>query len=243
MTHSQPALELRSYDKQIQTHHHEHHQLVLPIKGELAMDIAGHQGEVYDQQAAIIASGKSHGFNASRGNRFVVVDIPESMAPELERLPTFIPVDNALSQYVNFLHQQLQQGAIGHGCNQQMLLLLIHLLQDRFNDAMPIDQRIEATRDYIDLHFHEPLSLAQLAVIAHLSPRQLSELFRRDIGMTPQQYQIEKRMQQAMHLLETSNISIQKVADQVGYNSLAGFSDRFRHHFGQSPRHFRQIGK
>ncbi len=35
-------------------------------------------------------------------------------------------------------------------------------------------------------------------------------------------------------------VPVQQVAEQVGYASLAAFSDRFRRHFGHSPRHFRR---
>ncbi len=237
-----PSLELRSYSQQAETHHHDHHQLVLPVEGELVMNIAGQEGEVCAQQAAVIAARRDHGFNACGNNCFVVVDVPELLAPELKRLPTFIPVDGALNHYIRFLQQQLQQETSA-GCRQQMLLLLIRLLQERFSDALPIDQRIAAVREHIDNHFEQSLSLAQLATIAHLSPRQLSDLFRRYLGMTPGQYLLEKRMQRAGQLLETSSLSVQQVADQVGYNSLAGFSDRFRQYFGHSPRHFRRIGK
>lgn len=243
MTHSSPALELRSYSQKAQTHHHDYHQLVLPVEGALAIEIAGQEGEVYTQQAAVIAAGQDHGFNASGGNCFVIVDVSELLAPELKHLPTFIPVDNALNHYISFLHQQLQGGTVSTGCNRQMFLLLIQLLQERFSDTLHSDHRIEAAREYIDRHFHQALSLEQLAVIAHLSPRQLSELFRRHLDITPRQYLIEKRMQQAWYLLERGNLSIQQIADQVGYNSLASFSDRFRQHFGHSPRHFRQPGK
>ena len=58
--------------------------------------------------------------------------------------------------------------------------------------------------------------------------------------MTTTQYLIEKRMQRAWQLLSDGALQVQQVAEQVGYTSLAAFSDRFRRHFGHSPRHFRQ---
>ncbi|HAC30656.1 MAG TPA: AraC family transcriptional regulator, partial [Marinobacter hydrocarbonoclasticus] len=40
-----------------------------------------------------------------------------------------------------------------------------------------------------------------------------------------------------------SGLSVQRVADAVGYSSLSAFSDRFRAHFGKAPSHFRRISK
>ncbi len=75
--------------------------------------------------------------------------------------------------------------------------------------------------------------------MAHLSTRQLTALFRESLAMTPQQYLLERRMQQAWALLESGELSIQRIAERVGYTNLAAFSDRFRRHFGKSPHYFR----
>lgn len=61
--------------------------------------------------------------------------------------------------------------------------------------------------------------------------------------MTPQQYLIERRMQRAWQLLSETDLQVQQVAERVGYSNLAAFSDRFRRHFGRSPRQFRRYGE
>lgn len=207
------------------------------------MLIGNQQGNICSDQVAVVAAGQEHGFAASGENTFVVADVPAALAPGLERLPEFIPLDNALAHYVSFLHQQLIVSGSGVSSERQMLLLLIQLLQDRFGESLTLDRRVEAARSYIDRFFHQSITLAQLSVVANLSSRQLNERFRRELGMTPQQYQIEKRMQQAWRLLEAGSLSIQQVAYRVGYSNLASFSDRFRKHFNHPPSYFRKIGK
>ncbi|MCW8886921.1 MAG: AraC family transcriptional regulator [Motiliproteus sp.] len=237
------TLELRSYSSETHTHHHDYHQLVLPVAGELSMNIGSQEGGVSSQQVAVVAAGQTHGFAASDKNAFVVADVPAALAPELERLPAFIQLDSALAHYISFLHQQLQDGAVRPSSERQMLLLLIQLLQERFGEVVRLDRRIEAARSYLGHNFQYPISLAQLSVVANLSPRQLSELFRRQLGMTPNQYLTEKRMQQAWRLLEAGELSVQQVADRVGYSNLASFSDRFRKYFDHPPSYFRKNGK
>ncbi len=243
MEHLNLSLSLRSYSSEIQAHQHHYHQLVLPVSGRLDMSVGPRQGQAASGHIAVIAAGQSHGFAAADQNCFVVADVPTALAPELERLPAFIAIDAALAQYVNFLYRQLAQGGSRPGSERQMLLLLIQLLRERFGEAVQLDSRVEAASVYLDHNFHQSVSLAQLAAVAHLSARQLSDLFRRQLGMTPQQYLTEKRMQQAWQLLEIGALSVQQVADNVGYRSLSAFSDRFRKHFGHSPRYFRQIDK
>lgn len=236
------TLDLRSYSSEVESHQHDYHQLVLPVAGRMDMSVGSREGGAGIEQIAVIPAGEEHGFAAAGDNAFVVADVPVALAPELARLPAFIQLDPVLSQYVSFLHQHLLQDG-KRSSERQMLLLLIQLLHERFGDSVQLDRRIKIAKTYLEEHFHEAVSLSRLAAVANLSERQLSELFRRQLGMTPRQYLTEKRMQQAWTLLEAGELSVQQVADKVGYTSLAAFSDRFRKHFGRSPRYFRQIGK
>lgn len=243
MTTLQPSLDIRSYVPQSHSHQHDYHQLVLPVAGQLQMQVGHQEGLVSDQQVALIAAGEDHGFHAQGHNRFIVADVPDIQAPRLARLPAFMPLDPVLSQYIQFLYLHLSQPGAQQNSQQQMLLLLLQLLHERAGEPQQLDPRIATARQYLDQHYAQPVPLAALAAVANLSPRQLSELFRRQFGMTPQQYQTDRRMQQARQLLLNTSLSIQRIADQTGYQSLAAFSDRFRKHFGAPPRHFRQIDK
>lgn len=243
MSDSSANLELKSYGDQGQNHAHDHHQLVLPLVGTLSLSVASKGGEVSGGTAAIIAAGADHNVAALDTNRFVVADIPAAMAPMLEKLPCFVQLDSGLNQYVQFLHAQLQEGGDCSQTQQQMLLLLIQLLQERFGDNLRLDRRVEAAKCFMDEHYHRKITVNQLAAIAHLSSRQLNHLFREQIGLTPHHYLTELRMQAAWRLLERSDQPIQSIADAVGYSSLAAFSDRFTQHFGHSPSHFRRLSK
>ena len=101
----------------------------------------------------------------------------------LDRLPCFVQLDAGLEHYVQFLHAQLQQGAEGSQTQHQMLLLLIQLLQERFGDRLRLDRRVDVAKRFIDEHFHQKITVNQLATIAHLSVRQLNQLFREQVGL------------------------------------------------------------
>lgn len=236
-------LELRSYDDEGQKHHHDYHQLVLPVVGRLALSVENDGGEVSAEWAAIIPAGRDHGFAAPGQNCFLVADVPEALAPVLGKLPLFMALDSTLSHYTSFLHQQLLQGGSARSTERQMLLLLIQLLQERHGDALKLDRRVDVAKAYLDEHFQEKISITDLSAVANLSVRQLNELFRKQVGMTPHHYLTELRMQHAWRLLEGSSMSIQAIAERVGYGSLAAFSDRFSRHFGHSPSYFRRITK
>jgi AraC-like DNA-binding protein len=52
-------------------------------------------------------------------------------------------------------------------------------------------------------------------------------------------YLIERRMEEAAMLLETSDHGIAEVADRVGYDTASAFSKLFARHYGLSPSRYR----
>ena len=256
MKTSQPTLDLRSYQREVQRHHHDYHQLVLPVEGCLAMSVGNRQGQVTSHQAAFIAAGEEHSFAAPELNRFVVADIPVAMALSMQRLPAFIQLDLTLSHYAAFLYQHLQletlkqqntadlslaagQSVAKTSSQTTMLMLLVQLLSERFGGQVQVDKRVAAAKQWMDEHYRQSVSLSEVAGVAHLSERQLNHLFKQYYAQTPHQYLTSLRMQQARYLLESTPLSVQQIAEQVGYTSLAAFSDRYRHFYGRSPRHYR----
>jgi len=71
---------------------------------------------------------------------------------------------------------------------------------------------------------------------AHLSERQVSHLFKLQLGFSPLNYLRDQRMKKALTLLTQSKLPITTIAETVGYQNLSAFSDRFNKHFGRSPR-------
>ncbi len=65
-----------------------------------------------------------------------------------------------------------------------------------------LSAQVGRARDYLDAHFTEEVELAELARIAGLSRTQLIRAFRREIGMTPHAYLIDRRFRAARRRLE-----------------------------------------
>ena len=59
-------------------------------------------------------------------------------------------------------------------------------------------------------------------------------------GMAPLEYQIALRLRRAMHLLESSNVPIAKIAEETGFKSDSYFSKFFRARIGASPIQYRK---
>lgn len=236
-------LDVRCYGEQNQVHTHDYHQLVLPVSGALELEIEGQYGQVNATHAAVITAGNRHVFSALQDNQFIVADVPVAWANMLDTLPPYLELSPALRSYIDFVAIRIQQSPQSIRTDEQILMLLLELMTEQLQSAPQIDKRVSLARLFLDEHIAEQVSLSQVAIAAHLSVRQLSDLFKLQLGLSPIQYLRQKRMAHAMWLLTHSNESIQWVAESVGYQSLSAFSDRFQKHFGNSPSHFRPYDK
>ena len=95
--------------------------------------------------------------------------------------------------------------------------------------------RLRRVRDRMDRSYAQPLDIASLARDVHLSAGHLSRQFVLAYGETPYAYLMTRRIERAMTLLRTTDLSVTDVCFAVGYQSLGTFSTRFTEFVGTSP--------
>ncbi|HHE72608.1 MAG TPA: AraC family transcriptional regulator, partial [Chloroflexi bacterium] len=96
---------------------------------------------------------------------------------------------------------------------------------------------------YIQAHYDEEISRADIAAHVGLSERHLNRCFRRETGLTPVSYLNRYRIRQAKALLQTRNMTVTEVATSVGFASSGYFARVFRRETGMSPREYQRLGR
>lgn len=89
-------------------------------------------------------------------------------------------------------------------------------------------------------YWESSLSLERLAFQLNVTSVYLSRLFKQELGLTFVQYITYVRMKQAMQLLTQTSLSINEIAEHIGYESQHYFSTAFRKAMGMSPNQFRK---
>jgi transcriptional regulator GlxA family with amidase domain len=84
-----------------------------------------------------------------------------------------------------------------------------------------------------------PHSLESLAEISGMSRSSFAERFAVSTGRTPMEFVREVRIRQGGKLLLTTELSVDSVADRVGFASRSHFSRAFREYFSRTPSEFR----
>ena len=99
--------------------------------------------------------------------------------------------------------------------------------------------RMGEVLSYIELHYREPITVAALTRIAHMSESSLMRQFRRVLSRSPIEHVIRVRVQKAAELLQRGDVRVTEAAFACGFTDSNYFSRQFRRVMGTSPREYR----
>ena len=102
------------------------------------------------------------------------------------------------------------------------------------------DARINNLIDYLQRNISQPLNLDALAASVAMSRRTLTRHFMKATGMSVVSWIAAERLRRSQLLLESSNLPIEAVAEQVGYLSAVTLRQQFKARFGVSPAEWRK---
>jgi len=100
---------------------------------------------------------------------------------------------------------------------------------------------LERAKEIIEKNLTDHWSLVLLASKAGINEFKLKIGFRELYQTTPYQYLVGLRLRKAKDLLENTDLTIQEVADRVGFDSYRGFSKAFKKNYGILPTKYREI--
>lgn len=107
-------------------------------------------------------------------------------------------------------------------------------------EMSPKSDRIQKVMGYIRENLQQPLTVEELAEVAHLSPRQFSRSFHTETGQTPAKAVEKLRLESARSLMEESHHPIEKIALETGFNDRNHMRRAFLRVFGQPPQAMRR---
>jgi signal transduction histidine kinase/AraC-like DNA-binding protein/ABC-type sugar transport system substrate-binding protein len=103
----------------------------------------------------------------------------------------------------------------------------------------PTSAVVKQALAHLHEHYRRSLARHELAVAVGVSDNYLSQIFHRELGLSPWEYLTRLRIHRAKELLVTTEASITHVAGQVGFDDPAYFSRVFHKHVGESPQMYR----
>lgn len=134
-----------------------------------------------------------------------------------------------------------------HGLMERLLRVRLGALSEasalsavRASTREELYRRLCRARDYMAACFDRPLTLAEVAGVACLSPNHLLRSFNQAFRLTPHQFLTATRLEHARKMLAGRNLSVTDVCFSVGFESPSSFSRAFRRHTGLTPSEYRR---
>ena len=152
-------------------------------------------------------------------------------------------ISDCLAQMV--AEARLEEPDSGVICQKLLELLLLYITRHTRQNLLAAPPK-KATREcrfveqYINEHYFEEITLESLSLLAHINKYYLVHAFKAYKGISPISYLTQKRLSEAMHLLETTNYPVTKISGMVGYSSQSYFSQAFRRMTSMSPNQYRK---
>jgi AraC family transcriptional regulator, arabinose operon regulatory protein len=157
------------------------------------------------------------------------------MGEDLELSRLFNEIRQALERGGSFTNLLQASNALGY-----LLALLIRNRREPKQESSDTVQRVAQSIIYMSEHLDQPLRVAGLAGLAHLSAPHFCVLFKQQTGCSPREYLHLLRIHKACQLLRSTVLNVKEIAARLGYQDQFHFSRQFKAFQGLSPTEYRK---
>lgn len=234
------------------SHWHEHIELHYIVEGEADFRLNQTAYHVVPGDFVIINSNELHTAVCTREPyyaRVIIFDMAD-LSPELAGcnylFQSLIKGDETVADLTEQIlrEREGEQCAYKQICKALTMELLVHMCRNYVEQTLSERDSLRRKKDlerlnvvlsYIQNHYMEPVSNAQLADMICLSEDRFGHLFREGVGKPPLQYINDMRLKSALNLLKTSDHTVTQVAEAVGFRDYNHFGRLFRKRYGCTP--------
>lgn len=156
------------------------------------------------------------------------------------RLADFIPI---LNKMVEIRDRSFVQNVLElHSLAAHLFVELQNVIYRQKAMSRSLELCTQVTR-YIEMNFNKPLGASQIEMEFHFNMDYITRCMKKHTGMTPLQYLQHTRIERAKRMLTNSMISIEDIADHIGYERSNYFIRIFRSREGITPGKYRELAQ
>ncbi|TNC74718.1 helix-turn-helix transcriptional regulator [Rubellimicrobium roseum] len=235
-----PALHVRSYDGVGDLHAHDFVQVVLPVSGELEIEIEGRWARLSPALSAFVAPGAAHAQAGRSFNRSLILDLPEASLPDAVRdglgHGRFFAPSPGVRRLLDFAALRTGEVEIGEDERAALACLLTGTLSRFGPSPRPLDLLRQAIRRDPAADWH----VARLAREAGVSRSGLYRLLADEGEATPGRLVTRVRLEVALGLITEPRLSLAEVALACGFSDQAALTRAMRRETGRTPGAWRR---
>ena len=240
----------------VDVHWHDFYELSVVLEGRATHVLNGVPGALGPGSAFVLSPADLHEIRPHDGQALrcynLVID-PDDVETLLDRLATGVTFPLVaegcldLASDLERLARELDDSSPEASVTAAALVTCLLVALVRRGLTLQGSQRVPAGHEgvrravrYVDRHFREPLSLADVAGLAHLSPNYFSERFHEVTGSSFQHYLQDRLLRFAHSLLQGTGLGVTEICHAAGFSDLSHFGRLYRRRFDTAPNQGRK---
>lgn len=236
---------------EIPLHWHEEFQLVWVFTGTLRYNVEGEEFQLQQNEGILINSSKMHGaVPATRSSEYICVDFSPYFINEAIYQQNIVEIQKKAGFSYAFLELNARCSEIlsnmknKHAQFLAVYELLISSLNDVYTNqntsANSEKSTIYLLLDYVHTYFQKPLTVEDIAQVIPISKKKCTNLFHAYTHLSPINYLIEYRLNQARKMLLETEMDVSTICFAVGFNNVSYFITKFKAKYFLTPFQFRK---
>ena len=153
--------------------------------------------------------------------------------------------DGHIGELFHKMHEEYNAKQMGYleAMRSYLIVIIIDIMRQIQAPDFIVSgsEMVSYTIDYIQKNFMEKLSLCEIAKQFNYSLAHVSHTFKKETGMTFQDYVRYVRIRESCRLLINTSKKVSEIAALVGYSNIQFFNEVFKRQLGMSPREYRRV--
>ena len=171
-------------------------------------------------------------------NAFLEANADSPVLQTEEQLPYVELIEELLRLYENNVNR-IPDDIQASGLLIQLMVSCILECQKQKRRITDSNDYTVSIRSYLDVNYQENISLDSLAQAFSINKYYLQKLFKKRLGLSPNEYLTRVRLERAKERLRTTGDTMIQIAQDVGYTA-SYFDVVFRKYEGITPREYRE---
>lgn len=240
----------------------DEYHLHIVISGKGTLEVGGKTTQIHGNQLFMVKPGEMTYYKADRDDPWYYcwVSFSGTSALRYAEAAGFTDGVNVRDCYVDaqefiiLIQRLLECTELTVACELRRLGIVMEFVSLAIESNAKGEQAIRHHHDYSpDVYVSHALDFIRfnystikvndIAKYIGINRSYLTNIFKKRMGVSPQEYLLQYRLNAGCQLLLTTNISIQEVAQKIGYENPLTFSKMFKNAYGVSPRNYRLRGR
>lgn len=125
----------------------------------------------------------------------------------------------------------------------QVLFCPMNIVDERKHLQASANKLIQQAQLFIQDNLAQPLSLTDVAQYLHISPRHLSRLFSKNLGVSFTAFVRKERVRASAEMLRSTNLAIKEISEATGFSSVYYFTSVFSEETSVAPGEYRKLNQ